>query len=168
MLQNPATMRITDASGAIFLLRRSIAQTPETTAADWKEVQFEWNDFSGTGSPDDSNPIQAIEIQAQSGKACAFQIHWAAINSRNKPERLPVPVQTYKAALTTRLRGNYTFYVGDFRPIGSPSDDLPYKGVVPYTVNTIAGNIDSHGAASRSLAIKCLPTNITSGGRQTT
>ena len=142
MLQNPATMRITDASGNIFT--KTIDRTDTgTTAADWKEVQFEWNDFAGTGSPDDSNPIQAIEIQAQTGKACAFQIHWAAINSRNKPERLPVPVQTYKAALTTRLRGNYTFYVGDFRPIGSPSDDLPYKGVVPYTVNTIAGNIDS-------------------------
>ncbi|NEP62324.1 MAG: hypothetical protein F6K31_36235, partial [Symploca sp. SIO2G7] len=104
--------------------------------ADWQELVLPAVVFRNVFG-DDSTPandiITGIEIIAAFGSTTTW-IWWTSA----APNELPAPVQTYKAALVSRITGTHTFWSGDFTAINSPSEQLKYSpGVVPFTANTV-------------------------------
>lgn len=102
------------------------------STVNWSTVSFTSEQFL---DDDDKNPksnlIQNIEFVAKSSASTVY-IFWVGL----APNRLLGTVKSYKAVIVSRLRIAHTLWVGDFRPLGSPSDVLPYNpGVVPFTVN---------------------------------
>jgi phage-related protein len=131
-----ASLKIKDAAGAYWTI-------PLTPNSNWVERQFQWTYFTGTGNPDTTAGIQAIEFEVLD-PSCQLDIYWVAVDSRNRPERLDAPVQTYKASIVSRLKTAHTLYFGDYKPTNTPSDTLDYSpGVVPFTANSKAGSPDS-------------------------
>lgn len=132
------TLQIRDGSGVNW-------QTTVQSSAEIRVLQFDWNDFSGSGEPDTENNIQAIDFLAVQGEgSTSIGLWWIAENARREPEQLPYPCVTYKGLIASKTRTAHTLWVGNFRPLNSPSDTLAYNpGVVPFTVNILSGTVDA-------------------------
>lgn len=142
---NDVVLRITDGEGNKY--DRTITEG----SGGWRKTTFSWGDFDWSednSSNDEEDPttqadIQGIEFHAKDGAATIW-IYWVSENDRNDPERLPYPCLVYKASFVSRDKLAHTFWLGNFRPQNSPSDDLQYNpGVVPFTVNSIDNVIDA-------------------------
>jgi phage-related protein len=130
-----ARLRVQDSNGDWWIY------TLEATGGDWIEKQFQWSDFDGSGTPANGQ-IPNIDIQAIDGSSTT-DVWWMSQNAQRKPKQLDTPVRTYKGSIVTRDSSAYSFWVGTFRPINSPSDILRYSpGVVPFTANSIMGELD--------------------------
>ena len=128
-------LRIKDGSNANW-------ETVLNTTAEWQDKRFQWSDFTGTGTPDGANNITAIEFIAEGIGNAEIQIYWASIG--NYPEVLEDYAIVYKGSLKDSINANHNFLIGDFKPINSVSNNLRFNpGVVPFTTNTVNGNIDS-------------------------
>lgn len=132
------TLQIRDGSGVNW--RTTVAASNAI-----RVVQFDWNDFTGTGDPDTENDIQAIDFLAVQGEgSTSIGLWWIAENARREPQQLPYPCASYKGAIVSRTRTAHTVWIGNFRPLNSPSDALRYSpGVWPFTLNLINGAIDA-------------------------
>lgn len=99
---------------------------------DWTKTSFaaiEFVDFDNKNPT--SNLVQNIEFVATPTTSQVW-VFWVG----QEPNRLLGTMKTYKAIVASRLKIAHTLWIGDFKPIGSPSDILPYSpGVVPFTVN---------------------------------
>jgi phage-related protein len=139
-------LRLTDGEG--YKWDKEIANT-----GGWVFVRYPWSAFEFSPNnigeepqaPDTQNDIQNIEFIAVAGEGLTtVRIWWASEGTTNPPAQLPIPAQTYKAAVVSRNRNAHTFWVGNFRPANSPSDQLKYNpGVVPFTVNIVNGVVDA-------------------------
>lgn len=115
----------------------------------WVKRSFQWDDFDGEDEPSSNGFIKNIQFElAEDSDNATVWTYWIAENERNEPELLSdlTPVKTYKGAIVGRIPAeNYTFWVGDFKPINSPSEALKYNpGVPAFTNNIIDGNIDAY------------------------
>ena len=52
------------------------------------------------------------------------------------------PQKVYKAAISSKLTTAHDFYIGDFRPLNSPSDDFAYPHA-PFTCNILDGVVSA-------------------------
>lgn len=102
------------------------------TTTDWIKTNIvaqELKDFSNN-TPSNSI-ISNIEFVSTSIESTVW-IFWIG----QEPNRLLGTVKSYKAVISSKIKTAHTLWIGDFKPIGSPSDVLPYSpGVVPFTVN---------------------------------
>jgi phage-related protein len=113
----------------------------------WVKRSFKWADLESADNedPDTDNPIQNIQFEIISGSATIYT-YWIAEDERKEPEILTAPVRTHKGAIVSRLPDqSYTFWVGDFRPLNSGSDQLELNpGVPAFTANIIGNSIDAY------------------------
>jgi phage-related protein len=129
----PFTMEYKVQGTAIIKLTiagKEYRKTIQTT--DWVKSSFQSNEFKDFDNKTPSgNIITNFEFVA-SPTASQVWIFWVG----QEPYRLLGTLKSYKAVIVSRLKVAHTLWIGDFKPIGSPSDILPYNpGVVPFTVN---------------------------------
>lgn len=104
---------------------------------DWQLLRLPASVFENDDGKTPSGFITNIEIEASNQETITW-IWWAG----GEPKELPAPIQTYKAALVSRVTTAHTLWVGTFEAIGSPSSYLKYTpGVVPYTCNVVSNGI---------------------------
>lgn len=143
-------------TGAIAILRVGDANgvkwdTTIYSADGWRSFQPGWDEFRfsldnpgnvvNPGEPATGN-ITSVEIQPTGDSSTS--VYYLANQQLNDVGRLPIPSTTYKAAIVSRDTGAHTLYLGDFRPVGNPLDELPYTpGVLPFTINLIDGEVDA-------------------------
>ncbi|NER22947.1 MAG: phage tail protein [Symploca sp. SIO1C2] len=95
--------------------------------ADWQEVVLPavvFEDLDNDLATPAGDVITHIEIEAAFGLTSTW-IWWVSA----APNELPVPVQTYKATLVSRIKTAHTFWCGDFTAINSPSEQLKYSPI---------------------------------------
>lgn len=107
----------------------------------WAEFAYSSQNTLPLASPDGLNNILGIEFVAISGNS-EIQVYWASIGGT--PDVLEDYAIVYKGSIKDTLNVNHALTIGDFKPVGSISDNLKYNpGVVPFTTNTINKNTDS-------------------------
>lgn len=109
---------------------RNLPTSSDYTAGRFDLTEFEDDDGK---TPRAGVYIQKVEIQAIDGN-CTTHVFWIAA----APQSLPVSCQTYKSAIVSRSTTAHTLWVGDFKALNSPSNELPFHpGAVCYTCNVI-------------------------------
>ncbi|NES80791.1 MAG: phage tail protein [Moorea sp. SIO2B7] len=104
--------------------------------SEWRSLTLTENDFedSDEDSPPGSAVISGLEVEAVDGTTTTY-FWWVS----EEPNRLPVPVQTYKALVVSRIREEHILWVGNFEALNSPSSALKFSpGVVPFTANVVS------------------------------
>lgn len=103
-------------------------------ATNWGKVTIQAQSFEDSDGKSSSGGF-ATNVEIEANNESTTYVWWIGA----EPQELPTPVQTYKAALVSRVTTAHTLWCGNFEAIGSPSNYLPYTpGILPYTCNVIS------------------------------